>query len=100
MGVCLNAIKQGVKIETSTKRFETQIQRFIDQGKAPSTTHLFPTRISHSVAVGRSVMQGLPMVLLSKGEASVNVAEDYIMTAQYIEKLLSPTGAIARAAAK
>ncbi len=89
LGVCLNAIKPGVNINASTERFKTQIKRFADQSKVTSTAHLFPHRIRHSVTVGRSVMQGLPMVLMSKSEGSMNVAEDYILTAKHIEQAVS-----------
>lgn len=89
LGVCLNAIKPGVNIDASTKRFEDQIARFAQQGKLPENAHLFPKRIRHSVTVGRSVMQGLPMVLMPKSEGSANVAEDYIKTAQHILEITS-----------
>ena len=40
-------------------------------------------------------MQGLPMVLMSKREASMNVAEDYIKTAQRIISLTTKETAVA-----
>ncbi|MCH6256936.1 ParA family protein [Puniceicoccaceae bacterium K14] len=84
MGVSLNAIKPGVRIDVPVERFENQIERFIEQRKVPTKTELFPTRIRHSITVGRAVMQGQPMVLMPKNEGSMSVAKDYIKTSQYI----------------
>lgn len=84
MGVSLNAIKPGVRIDVPVERFANQIQRFIEQRKVPTKTEIFPTKIRHSITVGRAVMQGQPMVLMPKNEGSMTVAEDYIKTSQYI----------------
>jgi chromosome partitioning protein len=87
LGILLNAVKPGTNIEIPIERFNAQIERFAAQGKVPESTCIFPEFIRHSISVGRAVMQGLPLVLMSKREASMNVAEDYIKTAQRILSL-------------
>jgi chromosome partitioning protein len=87
LGISLNAIKPGTNIDVPVERFNAQIERFAGQGKIPESTSIFPEQIRYSVSVGRAVMQGLPMVLMSKREASITVAEDYIKTTQRIVSL-------------
>lgn len=95
LGISLNAIKPGTNITVPIERLNAQIERFATQGKVPETTSIFPEQIRHSISVGRAVMQGLPMVLMSKREASMTVAEDYIKTAQRILSLTTKTAATA-----
>lgn len=89
LGISINAVMPGANIDVPLERFKAQIQRFKEQELIPPKTHIFPEEIRHSVSVGRAVMQGLPMVLMSKREASMTVAEDYIKTAQRIITLTS-----------
>ncbi len=89
LGVSLNAVKPGANIDVPLERFNAQIERFASQNKVPETACVFPEQIRHSVTVGRAVLQGLPMVLMSKREASMKVAEDYILTTQRILSLTS-----------
>jgi chromosome partitioning protein len=95
LGILLNAVKPGTNIEIPIERFNAQIKRFAAQGKVPESTCIFPEFIRHSISVGRAVMQGLPLVLMSKREASMNVAEDYIKTAQRILSLTTKETAAA-----
>jgi len=84
LGIVLNAVKQGARIDTPLERFQAQLDRLAGQGAVPEEAAIFPTRIRNSITVGRAVMQGLPTVLMSKAEGSMAVAEDYIATAQAI----------------
>jgi len=93
LGVILNAVKQGSNIDVPLERFQAQIDRFKEQGKIADQAMIFPEQIRHSVTVGRAVMQGLPMVLLTKKEGSQTVAEDYIMVAKRILKATKGTAA-------
>ena len=93
LGISLNAVKLGTNIEIPIERFNAQIERFAAQGKIPETACIFPEYIRHSVSIGRAVMQGLPMVLMSKREASMTVAEDYVKTAQRIVSLTTQEAA-------
>ncbi len=91
IGVALNAVKPGTKIHVPLERFNAQIERFKDQGKVAATTHIYPDLIRHSVTVGRAVMLGVPTVLMSKQDASINLAEDYIkLTKHLLEQLGDP----------
>lgn len=87
LGISINAVKPGANIDVPLERFNAQIKRFAAQGKVPESMTIFPEQIRYSITVGRAVMQGLPMVLMSKREASMTVAEDYIKTAQRILSL-------------
>ncbi len=87
MGISINAVKPGANIDIPLERFNAQVERFASQNKVPETACIFPEQIHHSVTVGRAVLQGLPMVLMSKREASMKVAEDYIRTTQRILSL-------------
>jgi len=91
LGISLNAVKPGANIDVPIERFNAQIERFIAQKKVPQKACVFPEQIRHSISVGRAVLQGLPMVLMSKREASMQVAEDYVHTTQRILKLTSGT---------
>ncbi len=84
LGISINAVKPGTNIDVPLERFNAQIERFASQNKIPEAACVFPEQIRHSVTVGRAVLQGLPMVLMSKREASIKVAEDYIKTSQRI----------------
>lgn len=84
IGISINAVKPGANIDVPLERFNAQLERFASQNKVPETACVFPEQIRHSVTVGRAVLQGLPMVLMSKREASMKVAEDYIKTSQRI----------------
>lgn len=91
IGVALNAIKPGTKIHVPLERFNAQIDRFKKQGKVSKDTHIYPDLIRHSVSVGRAVMMGIPTVLMSKQESSINLAEDYInLTKHLLEQLGDP----------
>jgi len=94
LGISINMVKPGANIDVPIERFNAQIERFASQGKVPETTCIFPEYIRHSVTVGRAVMQGLPMVLMSKREASMTVAEDYIKTTQRVLAMTSPEVAV------
>jgi len=98
LGVVLNAIKQGANIDVPLERFQAQIDRFKEQGKVAKQAIIFPEQIRHSVTVGRAVMQGLPMVLLTKKEGSQTVAEDYIHVAKRILSSTTSTGSSANTA--
>lgn len=88
IGIALNAIKPGTKIHVPLERFNAQIDRFKTQGKVSSKMHIFPDIVRHSVNVGRAVMMGLPTVLMSKQDASITLAEDYIkLTKHLLEQL-------------
>ncbi len=87
LGISINAVKPGTNIDVPLERFNAQLERFASQKKVPQKACVFPEQIRHSVSVGRAVLQGLPMVLMSKREASMQVAEDYIRTTQRILKL-------------
>ncbi len=87
LGISLNAVKLGTNIDVPLERFNAQIERFAAQNKVPERACVFPEQIRHSVTVERAVLQGLPMVLMSKREASIKVAEDYIRTTQRILEL-------------
>jgi len=88
LGISINAVKPGTNIDVPLERFKAQIERFAAQKKVPESARIFPEQIRHSVTVGRAVIQGLPMVLMSKREASIKVAEDYIRTTQRILELI------------
>lgn len=91
VGIALNAVKPGTKIHVPLERFNAQIDRFKTQGKVSSKTHIYPHLIRHSVTVGRAVMLGIPTVLMSKQDASINLAEDYInLTRHILEQLGDP----------
>lgn len=91
IGVVLNAVKPGTKIHVPLERFNAQIDRFKEQGKVSEKTHIYPHLIRHSVTVGRAVMMGIPTVLMSKQDASINLAEDYInLTKHFLEQLGDP----------
>lgn len=91
IGVALNAVKPGTKIHVPLERFNAQIDRFKQSGKVSPKTHIYPDLIRHSVTVGRAVMMGIPTVLMSKQEASINLAEDYIkLTKHLLEQLGDP----------
>lgn len=94
LGISINAVKPGANIDVPLERFNAQIERFAAQGKVPESTCIFPEQIRYSITVGRAVMQGLPMVLMSKREASMTVAEDYIKTAQRIVSLTTKEAAV------
>ena len=88
IGIALNAVKPGTKIHVPLERFNSQIDRFKSQGKVSDKTHIYPDLVRHSVTVGRAVMLGLPTVLMSKQDASINLAEDYIkLTKHMLEQL-------------
>lgn len=88
VGIALNAVKPGTKIHVPLERFNSQIDRFKSQGKVSKKTHIYPDLIRHSVTVGRAVMLGIPTVLMSKQDASINLAEDYIkLTKHLLEQL-------------
>lgn len=88
IGIALNAVKPGTKIHVPLERFNAQIDRFKKQGKVAANTHIYPDLIRHSVTVGRAVMMGIPTVLMSKQDASINLAEDYIkLTKHLLEQL-------------
>lgn len=88
IGVALNAVKPGTKIHVPLERFNAQIDRFKTQGKVSAATHIYPDLVRHSVTVGRAVMLGIPTVLMSKQDASINLAEDYIkLTKHLLEQL-------------
>ncbi|EDY85157.1 CobQ/CobB/MinD/ParA nucleotide binding domain, putative [Verrucomicrobiia bacterium DG1235] len=88
IGIALNAVKPGTKIHVPLERFNAQIDRFKAQGKVSNKTHIYPDLIRHSVTVGRAVMLGVPTVLMSKQDASINLAEDYIkLTKHMLEQL-------------
>ncbi len=84
LGISLNNVKPGTRIDVPVERLQAQLERFIEQGRISSKATIFPEQIRNSVAVGRAVMQGMPMVLLGKSQGSMNVAEDFIKTAQRI----------------
>ena len=84
IGVALNAIKPGTKIHVPLERFNAQIDRFKSQGKVAPGTHIYPDLVRHSVNVGRAVMLGIPTVLMSKQDASINLAEDYIKLTKHM----------------
>ncbi len=88
LGISIGAVKAGSNIDVPLERFKAQLERFIAQGKVPKKACIFPEQIRHSVTVGRAVMQGMPLVLMSKREASMPVAEDYIKTTQRILSLI------------
>ncbi|MDQ8179227.1 AAA family ATPase [Pelagicoccus sp. SDUM812005] len=91
VGIALNAVKPGTKIHVPLERFNAQIDRFKTQNKVSSKTHIYPQLIRHSVTVGRAVMLGIPTVLMSKQDASINLAEDYIkLTKHLLEQLGDP----------
>ncbi|MDQ8205357.1 AAA family ATPase [Pelagicoccus sp. SDUM812003] len=91
IGVALNAVKPGTKIHVPLERFNAQIDRFKQQGKVAPMTHIYPDLVRHSVTVGRAVMMGIPTVLMSKQDASINLAEDYIkLTKHLLEQLGDP----------
>lgn len=88
IGIALNAVKPGTKIHVPLERFNAQIDRFKTQKKVSAKTHIYPDLIRHSVTVGRAVMLGIPTVLMSKQDASINLAEDYIkLTKHLLEQL-------------
>ncbi|MBK1876337.1 ParA family protein [Pelagicoccus mobilis] len=88
VGIALNAVKPGTKIHVPLERFNSQIDRFKTQGKVSEKTHIYPDLVRHSVTVGRAVMLGIPTVLMSKQDASINLAEDYIkLTKHLLEQL-------------
>lgn len=88
LGIALNAVKPGTRIHVPLERFNALIDRFKEQGKVPEDVHIYPDLIRHSVTVGRAVMIGTPTVLMSKQDASINLAEDYIkMTKHILEQL-------------
>lgn len=87
LGISINGVKPGTRIDVPVDRLQAQLERFISQGKIAHPATIFPEQIRHSVAVGRAVMQGMPMVLLGKRQGSMNVAEDFIRTAQRILSL-------------
>ncbi len=87
LGISLNSVKPGTRIDVPVERLQAQLERFIEQGRISAKASIFPEQIRHSVAVGRAVMQGMPMVLLGKSQGSMNVAEDFIKTAQRILSL-------------
>lgn len=88
IGIALNAVKPGTKIHVPLERFNAQIDRFKAQNKVSQKTHIYPELIRHSVTVGRAVMLGVPTVLMSKQDASINLAEDYIkLTKHMLEQL-------------
>ena len=91
LGISLNAVKPGSNIDVPIGRFTAQIERFVAQKKVPQKARVFPEQIRHSISVGRAVLQGLPMVLMSEREASMQVAEDYVHTTHRILKLTSDT---------
>lgn len=91
LGISINAVKPGTNIDVPLERFNAQLDRFASQQKVPQEACVFPEQIRHSVSVGRAVLQGLPMVLMSKREASMQVAEDYIRTTQRILNLTATT---------
>lgn len=84
LGISINAVKPGANIDIPLERFNAQLERFALQNKIPEQTGVFPEHIRHSITVSRAVLQGLPMVLMNKREASMKVAEDYIRTTQRI----------------
>lgn len=84
IGVALNAVKPGTKIHVPLERFNAQIDRFKSQGKVSQNTHIYPDLVRHSVTVGRAVMMGIPTVLMSKQDASLNLAEDYINLTKHL----------------
>ncbi len=91
IGVALNAVKPGTRIHVPLERFNAQIERFKKQGTVSEKTHIYPHLIRHSVTVGRAVMMGIPTVLMSKQDASINLAEDYInLTKHFLEQLGDP----------
>lgn len=88
IGIALNAVKPGTKIHVPLERFNAQIDRFKTQNKVSDKTHIYPDLIRHSVTVGRAVMLGIPTVLMSKQDSSINLAEDYIkLTKHLLEQL-------------
>jgi len=88
IGIALNAVKPGTKIHVPLERLNAQIDRFKSQGKVSPSTHIYPDLVRHSVTVGRAVMLGVPTVLMSKQDASINLAEDYIkLTKHLLEQL-------------
>ena len=87
LGISINAVKPGTNIDVPLERFDAQLERFAAQNKVPENARVFPEHIRYSVTVGRAVIQGLPMVLMSMREASIKVAEDYIRTSQRILEL-------------
>ncbi len=87
LGISINAVKTGTNIDVPLERFDAQLERFAVEKKVPEDARVFPEHIRHSVTVGRAVIQGLPMVLMSKREASIKVAEDFIRTTQRILEL-------------
>lgn len=88
IAIALNAVKPGTKIHVPLERFNSQIERFKSQGKVAQSTHIYPDLIRHSVSVGRAVMLGVPTVLMTKQESSINLAEDYInLTKRMLEQL-------------
>lgn len=88
IGIALNAVKPGTKIHVPLERFNSQIDRFKAQHKVSDKTHIYPDLVRHSVTVGRAVMLGIPTVLMSKQDASINLAEDYIkLTKHLLEQL-------------
>lgn len=84
IGIALNAVKPGTKIHVPLERFNAQIDRFKAQGKVSAKTHIYPDLVRHSVTVGRAVMLGVPTVLMSKQDASINLAEDYIKLTKHL----------------
>ncbi|MBC2605277.1 ParA family protein [Pelagicoccus albus] len=84
IGIALNAVKPGTKIHVPLERFNSQIDRFKTQGKVSEKTHIYPDLVRHSVTVGRAVMLGIPTVLMSKQDASINLAEDYIKLTKHL----------------
>lgn len=91
IGIALNAVKPGTKIHVPLERFNAQIDRFKTQSKVSSKTHIYPDLIRHSVTVGRAVMLGIPTVLMSKQDASINLAEDYIKLTKHLLEQLGET---------
>ena len=71
-------MKPGTNIEVPLEQFDAQLEKFAAQKKVPDDARVFPEHIRYSVTVVRAVIQGLLMVLMSKSEASIKVAEDYI----------------------
>ena len=87
LGISINAVKPGTNIEVPLEQFDAQLEKFAAQKKVPDDARVFPEHIRYSVTVVRAVIQGLLMVLMSKSEASIKVAEDYIHTTQRILEL-------------
>ncbi len=86
-GLIVNAVKKSINVSVPLQRMVIRLEHYREQRKASPNAQLFKVPVRHAIAVGRSVIMGLPVVILSRKHGSEGIREDYIRITSMLNSL-------------